>query len=46
MEYRDGVPVRVHTVVVSAQHASDVSLSTIREDVISQVIQKSIPPEQ
>jgi S-adenosylmethionine synthetase len=45
MEYRDGVPVRVHTVVVSAQHASDVSLSTIREDVISQVIQKSIPPE-
>ena len=45
MEYRDGVPVRVHTVVVSAQHASDVSLSTVREDVISQVIQKSIPPE-
>ncbi len=45
MEYRDGVPVRVHTVVVSAQHASEVSLSTIREDVISEVIAKSVPPE-
>ncbi len=45
MEYRDGVPVRVHTIVVSAQHASDVSLSTIRKDVVSQVIHKSIPPE-
>ena len=33
IEYRDGKPVRVHTVVISTQHSPDVSLSTIGEYV-------------
>ncbi len=43
VEYQDREPVRVHTVVVSAQHASDVPLSKIREDIISHVVKKAIP---
>ncbi|HON87381.1 MAG: methionine adenosyltransferase [Firmicutes bacterium] len=45
MEYEDGVPVRVHTVVISAQHANDISLDTIRRDVTAKVIKQVIPPE-
>lgn len=36
-------PVRVDTVVVSTQHDSDVSLDTIRADMIEQVIKAVIP---
>ncbi len=43
LEYRDGVPARVHTVVIAAQHASDVGLDTLREDVINEVVRKVIP---
>ncbi|MBQ4082043.1 MAG: methionine adenosyltransferase [Clostridia bacterium] len=43
VEYRDGVPVRVDAVVVSAQHSPDVSLQTIRRDMIEQVIRPIIP---
>ncbi|HHW26953.1 MAG TPA: methionine adenosyltransferase [Firmicutes bacterium] len=43
LEYHDGVPTRIHTVVVSAQHAADVGLDTLRRDVISEVIDKTIP---
>lgn len=45
IEYHDGEPVRVHTVVVSAQHASDVPLAKIREDVIDHVVKQAIPQE-
>ena len=38
-------PVRVDTVVVSTQHSADVSLETIRRDVIEQVIRPVIPAE-
>ncbi|MBQ3150267.1 MAG: methionine adenosyltransferase [Clostridia bacterium] len=38
-------PVRVDTVVVSTQHSEDVSLETIREDVIEKIIKPSIPSE-
>ena len=43
VEYRDGVPVRVDAVVVSAQHSPDVSLQTIRRDMIERVIRPIIP---
>ena len=43
VEYRDGVPARVDAVVVSAQHSPDVSLQTIRRDMIEQVIRPIIP---
>jgi S-adenosylmethionine synthetase len=36
-------PVRVDTIVVSSQHAADVSLKQIREDIIAQVIHPIVP---
>lgn len=45
MEYRDGKPVRVDAVVVSSQHSEDVSLNQIQEDILQQVIKKTIPSE-
>lgn len=43
IEYRDGVPARVDTIVVSAQHSPDVTLKEIREDIIEKVIKPVIP---
>ena len=43
VEYVDGVPTRVDTVVVSSQHSADVSLETIREDIIEKVIKPIVP---
>jgi S-adenosylmethionine synthetase len=45
IEYEDGVPVRVDTVVVSTQHSPDVSHATIRESIIKQVIEPVLPPD-
>jgi S-adenosylmethionine synthetase len=36
-------PVRVDTVVISSQHAAEVSLETIRADIIREVVEKIIP---
>ena len=38
VEYEDGKPVRVHTVVISAQHAKDVAHEQIKKDLIEKVI--------
>jgi S-adenosylmethionine synthetase len=43
VEYRDGKPVRVDTVVISTQHAEEISLEEIRSQVIDKVIKKVIP---
>ena len=43
VEYEGDRPVRVDTVVVSTQHAEEVSLETIRADIIREVIEKIIP---
>jgi len=43
--YEDGRPVKVETVVVSAQHHPDVEMRQIREDIISKVIKPVIPGE-
>ena len=43
VEYVDGVPTRVDTVVVSSQHSADVALETIREDIIEKVIKPIVP---
>ena len=43
VEYVDGKPVRVHTVVIAAQHAPDVDYDTIREAILEHVIMDVIP---
>jgi S-adenosylmethionine synthetase len=45
VEYRDGRPVRVDTVVMSSQHTDDVAYETIKEGIIEEVIRKTIPEE-
>ena len=45
VEYEGNTPVRIDTVVVSAQHCPDVSNEEIREFVIEHVIKPSIPSE-
>lgn len=45
VEYEDGKPVRIHSIVLSAQHAPDVNLRQLREDLIEYVIKPVIPPE-
>ena len=43
VEYDNGVPKRVHTVVVAAQHVPQVKYDTIREGILEEVIRKAIP---
>ncbi len=43
VKYVDGKPVGVDTVVVSTQHAPDVSQAQLKEDVIEEVIKAVIP---
>lgn len=43
VEYDNGKPVRIDTIVVSTQHSDEVTLEQIREDIIEQVIQPVIP---
>lgn len=43
IEYRNGKPKRVHTVLIAAQHDPDVSLEHLREQVTKHVVGKVIP---
>jgi len=43
VEYRDGKPVRVDAVVVSTQHAESISHDDLREYIIKEVIESTIP---
>ncbi len=43
IEYIDGKPVRVEAIVVSSQHSADVTLETIRKDIIDNVILPIVP---
>ena len=43
--YEDGLPVAVDTVVVSTQHGEKVSQRKIRDTIISEVVEPSIPKE-
>ena len=45
VEYHDGKPVRVDTVVISTQHSADVELAKIREDMIELVIKAIVPAD-
>ncbi len=43
IEYKNGNPVRIDTVVLSTQHAEDVSNKKIHEAVMEDVIKKALP---
>ncbi|MGI6538315.1 MAG: methionine adenosyltransferase [Caldicoprobacterales bacterium] len=43
VEYVDGRPVRVDTVVLSAQHSAEVERETLEKDLMELVIKKAIP---
>jgi S-adenosylmethionine synthetase len=45
MEYDGDRPIRVDTVVVSTQHAPDITLDEVREGVIEEVIVPALPGE-
>jgi len=45
IEYVDGVPKRVDTVVVSTQHSPDISYDDLKVAVIKEVIKKVLPAE-
>ena len=45
VEYEDDRPVRIDTIVVSTQHAEDVTLEQIREDILREVVTPTIPAE-
>ena len=43
--YEDDRPLRVETVVVSAQHSPDISLDELRAEIIDHVIDPILPPD-
>lgn len=45
VEYDDGKPVRVDAIVISSQHAPEVSNEQIRKDIIEKVIALIVPAE-
>jgi S-adenosylmethionine synthetase len=44
VRYAGGQPVRVETVVVSAQHARNIPYERLREEIIEHVVMPSLPP--
>lgn len=44
VQYENGKPLRVHTIVISTQHNPDISQKQIEEDMIERIIKKVIPP--
>ena len=45
VEYVDGKPARVDAVVISSQHSPGVTLAQLKEDILREVIQKTIPAQ-
>ena len=45
VEYEEDTPVRVHTVLISAQHDPDTTNDQIRKDLIEKVIKTTIPAD-
>ncbi len=45
VEYVDGAPKRVDTIVISSQHSAEIDAATIRKDIIEEVILPIVPKE-
>jgi S-adenosylmethionine synthetase len=45
IEYRDGQPYRIEAVVISTQHADDVTTEQLRADIMEKVIKTTVPAE-
>ncbi|MFR8926886.1 methionine adenosyltransferase [Peptoniphilus senegalensis] len=45
VEYEEDKPVRLKNVVVSSQHAPEIPMEKIREDIIREVVEKVVPKE-
>ena len=45
VEYRDGRPFRLEAVVISSQHADDVSNEQLRAEILEKVIKETVSPE-
>ena len=45
VEYENGKPIKVTTVVVSSHHSADVELEQLRQDIIEKVIKTTVPAE-
>ena len=45
IQYINGKPVRVDSVVIAAQHSDEVTYETLKEGILEEVIFKIIPPE-
>jgi S-adenosylmethionine synthetase len=45
MQYKDGKPEKIDTIVLSTQHAPEISLKDLREAVIEEIIKPELPAE-
>lgn len=43
IEYRDGKPFRIDTIVISSQHSPDVHMKDMKEDIIEKIIKPVVP---
>jgi S-adenosylmethionine synthetase len=45
IEYKDGKPTRIDTIVVSTQHSPEITLKELKEDIIEKVVKPVLPAE-
>ncbi|MDD4320183.1 MAG: methionine adenosyltransferase [Acidaminococcaceae bacterium] len=45
VEYEDGKPVRIDTIVISTQHRDDISMAKLRADIMQYVVVPIVPKE-
>lgn len=43
VEYRDGMPLRLHNILISSQHTAKTSVETLRDALITKVIKPVVP---